>query len=257
MIDAYTHLDLTCADPIADMKARMAAAGIEGALAVETWKADNLSWLRQMMAEPSPQFRVALCFRPVLDQQFPGILENRSVIGLRVRTEDMAQLHDVAAWLQTLGKWLIPHAENGIGPLKKELLALAQRTPGLQIYLPHLGWPTQDKVEDPEWEAAVSELAEIPGMVVGISAIAHFSAEPFPHADVEPFAARLIGMFGSASVVAAGDYPLMDKDRYTQYLQLAQDWIRRADAQWSPRFERAFRSAAPSAGKPGARQAVE
>jgi hypothetical protein len=139
MIDAYTHLDLTCADPIADMKARMAAAGIEGALAVETWKADNLSWLRQMMAEPSPQFRVALCFRPVLDQQFPGILENRSVIGLRVRTEDMAQLHDVAAWLQTLGKWLIPHAENGIGPLKKELLALAQRTPGLQIYLPHLG----------------------------------------------------------------------------------------------------------------------
>ena len=257
MIDAYTHLDLACADPIADMQARMADAGIESALTVETWKADNLSWLHQMMAEPSPQFRVALCFRPVLDQQFPGILQNPAVLGLRARTEDMAQLQDVAMWLQTSGKWLIPHAENGIGPLKKELLVLAQRTPGLQIYLPHLGWPTQDKVEDPEWEAAISELVEIPGMVVGISAVAHFSREPFPHADVEPFAARLIGMFGPASVVAASDYPLMDKDRYTQYMQLAQDWIRRADARWSPRFEQSFRGAASSAGEAGARQAAK
>ena len=88
---------------------------------------------------------------------------------------------------QASGKWLVPHAENGIGPLRKELLALAKRTPGLQIYLPHLGWPRQEKIDDQEWEAAVSELHEIPGMVVGISAIAHFSREPFPHPDIETF----------------------------------------------------------------------
>jgi hypothetical protein len=240
MIDAYTHLDLTPPDPIVDMKSRMAGAGVDCALAVETWKADNLSSLHRMMEEPSPQFRVALCFRPVLDQCFPGILENHAVIGLRVRTEDMAKLQDVAAWLQASGKWLIPHAENGIGPLKNELVALTQSTPGLQIYLPHLGWPRQDKVEDPEWEAAVSELQQIPGMVVGISAIAHFSREPFPHRDVEPYAARLVEIFGPESMVAASDYPLMEKERYTEYMQLAQSWIRRADAQWSPRFERAF-----------------
>jgi hypothetical protein len=43
----------------------------------------------------------------------------------------------------------------------------------------------QDKIDDQEWEAVVSELHEIPGILVGISALAHFSREPFLHADVE------------------------------------------------------------------------
>jgi hypothetical protein len=240
MIDAYTHLDLTVPDPIADMQMRMASARVDGALAVETWKGDNVSSLHRMLAEPTPQFRVALCYRPELHGSFPKILQSPAVMGLRARTKDMARLQDVSTWLQTSGKWLIPHAERGIGPLKKELLALAERTPGLQIYLPHLGWPTQDKAGDPEWEATVTELQGIPGMVVGISAISHFSREPFPHPDVERHAARLIELFGPASMVAASDYPLMEKERYTEYIQLAQAWIRRADAAWSPRFERAF-----------------
>lgn len=145
-------------------------------------------------------------------------------------------------WLAASGKWLIPHAESGIGPLRKELLALTKRAPGLQIYLPHLGWPRQDKVDDPEWEAAITELQKIADMVVGISAIAHFSREPFPHPDVEAFAARLIEIFGSASVVAASDYPLFEKSLYTQYMQLVEAWVCRAHAQWSPRFERTFNS---------------
>jgi predicted TIM-barrel fold metal-dependent hydrolase len=125
------------------------------------------------------------------------------------------------------------------------LLALANRAPGLKIYLPHLGWPRQDKIDDQEWGAAVSELHAIPGMVVGISALAHFSRQPFPHADVEPFAARLIEIFGPASVVAASDFPLIEKNLYAEYMQLARAWIRRADAQWSPRFEQGFNSGVP------------
>jgi predicted TIM-barrel fold metal-dependent hydrolase len=252
MMDAYTHLDVTCADPIADMKARMAHAGIESALAVETWKGDNLPWLHQMMAEPSPQFRVVLCFRPDQRQPSRDVLQNGVVVGLRVKTADLHQLPGMATGLETSGKWLVSHAENGIGPLKKELLALAQRAPGIQIYLPHLGWPRQDKIDDQEWEAAVSELHEIPGIVVGISAIAHFSREPFPHPDVEPFAARLIEKFGPASVVAASDYPLFEKNLYTQYMQLAQAWVRRADARWSPHFERAFNRVASRGPEAGA-----
>jgi predicted TIM-barrel fold metal-dependent hydrolase len=240
MIDAYTHLDITCADPIADMKARMEHAGIEGALAVETWKGDNLPWLQRMMAEPSAQFRVVVCFRP--DQRHPSqdVLQNDAVMGLRVRTTDLHQLQDVATRLETSGKWLVPHAENGIGPLRKELLALAGRAPDLRIYLPHLVWPRQNKIDTGEWEAAVSELHEIPGTVVGISALAHFSREPFPHPDVEVFAARLIEIFGPASIVVASDYPMFEKTLYTRYMQLAQAWVRRADAKWSPHFEEAF-----------------
>jgi len=240
MLDAYTHLDLSAADPIADMQVRMLGAGVDRALAVETWKADNLPWLHRLMAEPSPEFRVALCFRPVLDQNLPAMLDNHAVLGLRARTEDLGKLKGVEAGLQTSGKWLIPHAEDGIGALTRELLALAESTPGMQVYLPHLGWPTRDGVKDPDWETSMAELRQIPGVVVGISAIAHFSQQPFPHPDVEEYAARLTDLFGPASMVAASDYPLMEKHRYTEYLQLAQEWIRRADAHWSPRFEQAF-----------------
>jgi hypothetical protein len=79
-------------------------------------------------------------------------------------------------------------------------------------------------------------------MVVGISAIAYFSREPFPHPDIEAFAACLIEKFGSASVVVGGDSPMVEGNLYAQYLQLAAGWIRRADSQWSPRFEQDFSS---------------
>jgi predicted TIM-barrel fold metal-dependent hydrolase len=240
MMDAYTHLDLTCADPIADMKARMEYAGINRALVVETWKGDNFPWLQKMMAELPTQFRIVPCFRPGQKQPSAAILHNAAVMGLRVKTADLRLLQNLEPSFAASGKWLVPHAENGIGPLKEELLAHAQRAPGLQIYLPHLGWPRQNRIDDGEWEAAVSELHAIPGMVVGISALDHFSREPFPHKDVEPFAACLIEIFGPASVVAASDYPLVEKDRYTECMQLAATWIRRADAHWSPRFEQAW-----------------
>jgi hypothetical protein len=242
MIDAYTHLDLSSTDPIADMQARMADAGIHRALAVETWKGDNLAWLQRMLAAPSPQFRVVPCYRPEQKQPSPELLQNAAVVGLRVRTVDLHQIESLAPWLASSGNWLVPHAESGIGPLRKELIALVRRAPGLHIYLPHLGWPRRDKVDDPEWEDAVAELCQLPGIVAGISAIAHFSHESFPHSDVEPFAARLIEKFGPASVVAASDYPLFEKSLYTRYMQLAQDWIRRVDPHWLPRFEQALDS---------------
>ena len=240
MIDAYTHLDLTCADPIADMRARMAEAGIEYALVVETWKGDNLPWLQKLVAEPSRQFRVVLCFRPEQPQPPPAALRNDMVMGLRVKTGDLPRLAGLEAGLEAAGKWLVPHAERGIGPLKTELLALRQRAPGLHIYLPHLGWPRRKNLDDPEWEAAVTELALIGDMVVGVSAIEYFSRLPFPHPDVEAFVAYLVQKFGSAAITTASDYPLFEKSKYAAYMQLAHEWIRRADVHWSPRFERDF-----------------
>jgi hypothetical protein len=89
MMEAYTHLDMTSSDPIAGFQARMASAGIDRALAVETWKGDNYSSLRRLMAPPSLQFCVALCFRP--DEQRPSldILHKEVVVALRARTADL------------------------------------------------------------------------------------------------------------------------------------------------------------------------
>jgi hypothetical protein len=35
----------------------------------------------------------------------------------------------------------------------------------------------------------------------------------------------LLTVFGAESLVAASDYPLFEKDRYAQYMELANNWI--------------------------------
>jgi predicted TIM-barrel fold metal-dependent hydrolase len=91
--------------------------------------------------------------------------------------------------------------------------------------LPHMGWPRRDQQDDKGWRESLLILSRLPNLVVGISAIAHFSREAFPHNDVAPFAAHLLEALGAESLVAASDYPLFEKDRYAQYMQLACNWI--------------------------------
>jgi predicted TIM-barrel fold metal-dependent hydrolase len=129
-----------------------------------------------------------------------------------------------AANFATSGRWLLPHAESGISSLAKELIGLSEQHPSLKIFLPHLGWPRHNGEDDCDWHNAISSLSRLPNIVVGVSAIAHFSQRPFPHEDIEPFAAHLLGVFGVTALVAASDYPLMEKSRYAEYMQLARDW---------------------------------
>jgi len=124
-----------------------------------------------------------------------------------------------------MGKWLLPHAESGIGALTEELLRLAALYPGLSIYLPHMGWPRRDKKDENDWHRSISRLSKVGNLIISVSAIAHFSDEAFPHDDVSHFAAYLLATFGQESLVAGSDYPLFEKDRYTQYIQLAGKWI--------------------------------
>ena len=102
------------------------------------------------------------------------------VQALRVRTADMRRLGPVATKLESTGKWLLPHAESGINGLTEELLLVARLYPTLRIYLPHMGWPRRDLQDDNSWSESVAALCKIPNLIVGISAIAHFSREPFP-----------------------------------------------------------------------------
>jgi L-fuconolactonase len=142
-----------------------------------------------------------------------------------VKTADLHRLGRIPAMLESTGKWLLPHAESGIRALAEELLQLSAARPGLPIYVPHMGWPRRDQQDDKDWRESVAMLSRLPNLVVGISAIAHFSREAFPHNDVAPFAAHLLATFGAESLVAASDYPLFEKDRYAQYMLLASSWI--------------------------------
>jgi hypothetical protein len=225
MIDAYCHLDMSVAQPITDLERRMDAAGVDCALVVETWSGDNRPALQQLSASPSSRFRVAFCFRP--DEAQPGseLLSLEAVGALRVKTSDLNRLGPIAATLESTGQWLLPHAESGIRALAEELLRLADRHPQLPIYLPHMGWPRRDQQDDDDWLESISRLSKLPNLIVGISAIAHFSHDAFPHDDVARFASHLVMIFGQELLVAASDYPLFEKDRYAQYIKLASDWL--------------------------------
>jgi hypothetical protein len=233
MMDAYTHLDMSAPDPIGDLQLRMDAAQVDRALIVETWGKDNRPSVEALTTSPSARFRVGWCFRPEEGALSPQLLASRAFRALRVRTADIDKLGPLAQILEATGRWLLPHAESGIGALTQQLVPLAARHPGLQIFLPHLGWPRRDGVNDEDWRASVSTLSRVPHMIVGISAIAHFSWQPFPHADVEPFARHLREVFAPESIVPASDYPLFEKHRYADYMKLAEGWTNHS----SPRLE--------------------
>jgi predicted TIM-barrel fold metal-dependent hydrolase len=225
MIDAYCHLDMSAEQPITDLERRMDAAGIDHALIVETWSGDNRDCLQQLITSSSARFRIAPCFRPDEAQSGAEFLSSEIVRALRVRTADLHRLGSIATTLESTGKWLLLHAEFGISALTEELVRITAFHPGLFIYLPHMGWPRRDRKDEKGWRESVSILSRLPNLVVGISAIAHFSREAFPHKDVAPFAAHLLATFGRESLVAASDYPLFEKDRYAEYMQLASNWI--------------------------------
>ena len=237
MMDAYTHLDVTAPDPVADFKSRMASAEIDRALVVETWKGDNYPYLEALIKSEQLEFRVVPCFRPEAHLPTLDLLDHPMVAGLRVKTAELQYLDELAGRLESSERWLVPHAEQGIGSLVPKLIALMDQFPSLRVYLPHCAWPRQNQLDDDDWQKSITGLRGLPNVIIGISAISYFSSEPFPHADVRPFAVRLVEIFGANSIVAASDFPMFEKARYADYIGLAQQWIRQQDANWSPRFE--------------------
>ena len=55
MIDAHTHLDMSAPDPVADFQSRMASAGVDGALLVETWSGINFSSFERIVNSKSTE----------------------------------------------------------------------------------------------------------------------------------------------------------------------------------------------------------
>ncbi len=237
MMDAYSHLDMSSSEPLSDFQSRMASAQIDRALVVETWKGDNYSCLQRLIDSPLPNFRVVPCFRAAQTNHVPELLGSGVVMGLRVKTAELQLLGQFALQLESQGKWLLLHAENGIGALTHELTSLVARHPRLRVYVPHLAWPRRAGTDDNDWIDSVAELSRIPGVVIGISAIAHFSREPFPHSDVATFVSRLLETFPTDSIAVGSDYPLFEKTLYTQYMELAVGWVREADTGWSAGLE--------------------
>jgi hypothetical protein len=69
-----------------------------------------------MVARPAPHFRVVLCFRPGQRQPSPDALQNRAVVGLRVRTSDLHELQEMATWRETPESGWYPTPKMALDP---------------------------------------------------------------------------------------------------------------------------------------------
>jgi predicted TIM-barrel fold metal-dependent hydrolase len=233
MIDAYCHLDMEQESPIADIERRMATAAVSSALLVETWDGRNRRLLEDFLGGASTdKFSVALCYRRELSPR----LNESGLAGVRMSTQDIRRDSDFCREVYQSGKMLVTHAEAGVGPLCRELTLLYDGLPEIRAYVPHLGWPVRDGKADGNWAAAVKDFAAIPSLTIGVSAIAHFSSEPFPHHDVRDFALEMISQFPVSRIAIGSDYPLFEKERYASYISLARDWVTSIHSNWSYRW---------------------
>ena len=89
MMDAYAHLNMAGADPLADLQSRMDEAAVERALVVETWGGDNYACLQKLTESPPSRFRVALCFRPNARERLAAQFDQSNVVALRVKTSEL------------------------------------------------------------------------------------------------------------------------------------------------------------------------
>lgn len=236
MIDAYFHLDGSAADPLEDLEQRLASAKVRRVLVVETWAGTERTALDELVACPgigAEDRSVAFCFRGQNESELSALLDRPAVRAIRART---GQLEPTPCWLAALERserMLLCHGEAGIGRLTRAIGPIAARHPRLRIYVPHLGWPRQDKKDDPEWADSIAALAALPNVMLGISALAHFSRTAYPHEDLRPLAQTAMDRLGPGRLVAATDYPLIEKPRYAESYHLARKWITERWPKWN------------------------
>lgn len=237
MVDAYCHLDMGHPDPIGDLAGRMLTAGVASALLVETWDGANRALLEGLLRNgPADRLRIALCYRPEKADSLRQWLDRGALTGVRMSTKHIAEAADVCGEIGGAGALLIAHAESGVGALREAIARMRNRFPQTRIYVPHLGWPPEAGAAAADWDRAIREFAAIPSLLLGISAIAHFSRRPFPHDDVRVRALAAISRMPATRLAIASDYPLFEKDRYSEYMSLARDWVTSIHPGWSFAF---------------------
>jgi len=233
MTDSYTHIDLAADRPLDDLRRKMAAGGVLRALVVETLNGDNREFLERLRRAREPQFRLAFCYRRESPKDALRFMADDWVAALRVRTAQLeGEDTNWLAELQASGKYLLIHAESGIQALVRNARAVAAAYPRLRIYVPHLGWPRRQGVDDPHWWESMRALHAVANAIVGVSSLLTFSRCPFPHPDVQTLAGELIRLFGPERLVAGTDFPYIEKARYGEYAGLAHGWIRHIWPQW-------------------------
>jgi predicted TIM-barrel fold metal-dependent hydrolase len=217
---------MSAADPLTDIHNRLGAAGVSRALMVETWDGANRSMLVRIAGATGSRHAVALCWRGAGDF-------NDRALAARARTSALQEGGTLLDSLESSGQWLLVHGDAPIQQWARDLARIADLRPKLRIYVPHLAWPRFDSLPNPGWSDSVRELAHRQNIWLGVSAIAHFSVEPYPHEDIHKLAEAAAVCFRPERVLVGSDYPMFDKERYADYMRLAANWLTDLWPEWS------------------------
>ncbi len=221
MIDAYTHLDVTHHDPITELGARVAAAGVSQAVVVETWAGTESRWLDVLSDTAAPDRRIVRCLR---DDARAGRGGGARADGWRVATATLADARLgplVIDDVMEVGGLLMPHAEDGIAALADALCPLLADRPGIDVWVPHLAWPWVADIASGAWRQAIARLRDLPNVRLVVSAIPTFSTQPWPHDDVLRLAREAACAFGAPRLLPGSDFPYCSLDRYADCLRTA------------------------------------
>lgn len=223
------------------MLKEMDAAGVDRAVIVPpTWVGEgNETGLEAAAAYPA---RFAVMGRFDVDasdarQRLQGWLQQPHMLGIRMtfghlpRTErlDDGSLNWFWAECERLG---IPLMLNL--PARR-IRAIAERRRDLTITVDHMGRPRD--LRGPKAFADLDDLlalAAYPKVFVKVTTVPNYSAEPYPHRDIQPFLRRIYDAFGARRLFWGADTTRLNGS-YRDCLRLFQedlDFLSAEDKEW-------------------------
>lgn len=199
----------------------LASHGLSHALLVQPscYGYDNACML-DAMARSHGRFKGIAVVAPQASDREMRSLKERGVVGVRLnlmRSDPEALSRPDAsrflARVKGLGWFLQIYATGqlwcGIGRILRRSSA--------RLMIDHLGEPDPSRGVDQPGFQAVLELGREADAVVKLSAPFRASAQPFPHADVDPFVAAAVGAFGLDRCVWGSDWPFLNTSQPVEY----------------------------------------
>lgn len=215
---AFPQIDRTFT--LDDLAPQLAAAGVDGTVLVETVDEPRESLELLALAVSTPWVRgvvgwVDLTAPDVTDRiaQLVASPGGAGLVGLRHQVQTEAD----PGWLTRpdVLRGLAATAESG---LVFELLVrhhqlpaaveAVRRTPAGRFALSHLGKPPVAAGEWEPWATHMGELAASGAVVAKLSGLVTEASPSWTVADLEPYAAHALSVFGPDRVVAGSDWPV-------------------------------------------------
>ena len=231
IVDAYAHCGSNRYLPIDQLEMAMDTNDIDACLLVQHMGEFDNGYLASIVRK-SPKRYGAICLVDTTHNDAPQQLEllltgnakeadGVRFLGARMTADMMAESPQSLDVLNRHKATLVVHLPQGIGVHLALLERLACDFSDLIIYVPHMGWPRINGQPSPAWQEAIRTLSQYPAFAFGLSAMYHFSSEPFPHKDVWPHMQDLVAAVGADRVVWASDFPLLlDKESLADNLKL-------------------------------------